>query len=139
MQKAIGNAFCPQFSPRLAEMRLLLAGYSTRIPARGLFSQSYAGGLFMKRYFGGKRNDSQTSYRVAAIKHGSEFLVYLLVSFELNPSQYIISFDLFIFFFKYCQLNEKPVRRQFVSTLSYYISLQFIVQFFISKSDTRVK
>ena len=43
--------------------------------------------------------------------HGSEFLVYLLVSFELNPSQHIISFDLFIFFFKYCQLNEKPVRR----------------------------
>lgn len=38
MQKANGNAFCPQFSPRLAEMRLLFAGYSsTRIPARGLF------------------------------------------------------------------------------------------------------
>ena len=30
--------------------------------------------------------------------HGSEFLVYLLVSFELNRSQHIISFDLFIFF-----------------------------------------
>ena len=39
-------------------------------------------------------------------KHGSEFLVYLLVSFELNPSQHIISFDLFIFFLKYCQLPE---------------------------------
>ena len=61
--------------------------------------------------------------------HGSEFLVYLLVSFELNPSQHIISFDLFIFFLSIVSwmknLSEDSLFLHWVITYLYSLLYSF--------------